>query len=906
MSAPSAIKDGNAIPWHAQSVDQVLDTVRATPSGLTAAEAERRLAQVGANRLTPPKRRSLAMRFFSQFNNVLIYVLVVASLVTAALGHWIDSGVIAGVVLINATIGFLQEGKAERALDAIRILLSLQAVAVRDGVRTTVPAETLVPGDIVFVQSGDKVPADLRVIDAKGLRAQEAALTGESASVDKTGDPVRPDAALGDRTGLLFSGTLVASGQGTGVVVATGDGTELGRIGALLSGVKAMTTPLLRQLAVFGRWLTAAILAFTMIAFAFGTLVHGMAAGEMFLAAVGLAVAAIPEGLPAVVTITLAIGVERMARRNAIIRRLPAVETLGSVSVICADKTGTFTHNEMTVQSVAAGSAVLRVTGSGYEPLGDILSEERPIDGAMREFLHPLALGALLCNEADVHADGNDWAISGDPMEAALLVFAGKAGLDVQADVKVWPRTDVIPFESERRYMATLHHDHAGHGRIYVKGAPEHIIARCARQRDEDGERPIDPDHWRDRIDALAAGGERVLALAMKPTDPERRILRYADVDDGLTLLGLFGIADPPREEAIAAVDRCRRAGIAVKMITGDHAGTAGAIARRLGLEHPAPVLTGPDIDALDDAALADRVAGVDVFARTSPEHKLRLVAALQAQGRIVAMTGDGVNDAPALKRADVGVAMGRKGSEAAKEAAAMVLADDNFASIADAVEEGRTVYDNVRKGLLFILPTSAGEAATIAAAVGLGTLLPITAVQILWVNMITAVTLALALAFEPAEADVMKRPPRRTADPLLSPFLIWRVVLVATVLVAGVFGVFLWLLERGAALDVARTAAVNTLVLYELFYLFNVRKLNAPAWSGLASGQSRVIWLAVGVVIAVQMLFIYVPAFQVLFRSAPLDVGAWTVSAGVAATIFLLVEIEKALTGLVRVTSRR
>jgi magnesium-transporting ATPase (P-type) len=892
--------------WHAETASEALDAFASNPNGLLSHEAAARLATCGPNRLTPAKAGSALARFLRQFQNVLIYVLLAAAGVTAALGHWTDSGVIGAVVIINAAIGFLQEGRAERALDAIRNILSPVATVFRDGRRMTIQADDLVPGDVVTIQSGDKVPADLRLIRMKNLRIQEAVLTGESMPVDKLLDPVPSDALLGDRSSMAFSGTLVTFGQGTGVVVATGGASEIGRVSELLAGVETLTTPLLRQMEAFGRWLTVAILALSALTFGVGVLAHGFLPSEMFLAAVGLAVAAIPEGLPAIMTITLAIGVERMARRNAIIRRLPAVETLGSVSIICSDKTGTFTRNEMTVQNLATGRHMFEVSGAGYAPSGEFLLDGVPVSLDHRPRLQALTLGALLCSDATVRQVGDDWLIDGDPMEAAFWVVGAKAGLDPEFERKARPRTDEIPFEAEHQFMATLHHDHEGNGVIYIKGAPERVLDMCTSQRNLDDDGPIDRSYWRARIDEMATRGERVLALGVKAADLNKRALTFADIADGVTLLGLFGLADPVREEAIDAVAACRAAGIRVKMITGDHAGTARAIAARLALQNSGDVLTGADLDRMSAEDMARRAAGTDVFARTSPEHKLRLVEALQSRGETVAMTGDGVNDAPALKRAGVGIAMGQKGSEAAKEAAEMVLADDNFASIAHAVEEGRTVYDNLKKSILFILPTSGGEAFTIVVAVSLGLVLPITAVQILWINMITTVTLALALAFEPPETDIMKRPPRRADEPILSGFAIWRIVYISTALVAGVFGVFTWAMSVGMEVEAARTVAVNTLVMFEVFYLLSVRRLGTWAFSRLFIREARITWGAIATLVAIQMLFTYTPVMQNLFQSRPLALDAWIAIIAAAGSVFVLVEIEKFLLRACRSLRRR
>ena len=880
--------------WHAIPADAVLRDFGSGACGLDREEATRRLAEFGPNRMPPPKRRGPLMRLLLQFHNLLVYVLLAAAIVTALLGHWLDTAVILSVLVINALIGFVQEGRAEQALAAIRKMLSLQAVVMRDGRKVAVAAEELVPGDLVFIQSGDKVPADLRLSHAKNLKLQEAILTGESLPVDKQVAAVPEGAELGDRFSMAYSGTLVASGQGTGVVVATGAATQIGRISALLAEVQYLTTPLLAQLSVFGRWLTLGIALLAGATFVFGAFVQAYPLSEMFLATVGLAVAAIPEGLPAIMTITLAVGVRRMAAQNAIIRRLPAVETLGSLSVICSDKTGTLTRNEMTVQAVVTARHRFEVTGVGYAPVGSFLLDGRDILPDHRPLLTEMMRGAMLCSDAQLREVDGQWSVAGDPTEGALVVVARKAGLDPAFEEKSCPRKDVIPFESEHRFMATLHHDHTGAAQIYVKGAPERIVEMCQLQRGQGGDEPLDTDYWHEAMQQLAGRGQRVLALASRDAAAGKGDLCFADVEWGLVLIGLFGLADPPREEAVAAIAQCRKAGISVKMITGDHAATASAIAGQLGLENSGKVLTGRELDELSPDSLAAQAAAVNVFARTSPEHKLRLVEALQRAGNVVAMTGDGVNDAPALKRADVGVAMGIKGTEAAKEAAEMVLADDNFASISHAVEEGRTVYDNLRKSIMFILPTNGGEALTIVLAIALGRLMPITPVQILWVNMITAVTLALALAFEPAEDDVMDRPPRARAVPILSRFLIWRICFVSLILVSGTFGVFVWLRDQGAGIELARTAAVNTLVMFELFYLFCTRFRLASVFRPAALSGSPAVLIAVAIVLIFQMIFTYTPAMQLLFATQPLDLASWAVIVPVAASVLVLVELEK------------
>jgi magnesium-transporting ATPase (P-type) len=884
--------------WHSLESGQLFEQTGSSEDGLDHNEIELRQSKFGPNRLPPPPGRSLWQRMAAQFQNLLILVLLVAAAGTLLLGHTIDAAVIIGVVVINALIGFIQEGKAERALDAVRKMLSPQATVIRAGERMTIAAEQLVPGDIAFIQSGDRVPADLRLWRVRELRIDEAMLTGESVPIEKSTRAVAEDAPLGDRRGMAYSGTLVTSGQGYGVVVGTGANSEIGRICALLARVETLTTPLTRQMDRFARWLTGAILVIASLTALFGVAMRDYSVGEMFLAAVGLAVAAIPEGLPAIITITLAIGVQRMARRNAIIRRLPAVETLGSVTTICSDKTGTLTHNEMMVSEIITADGRFSVTGSGYNPHGgfalagsDILPEQQPA-------LNQLCRAGLLCNDATLHPPGEgeqEWRISGDPTEGALLVAAIKAGFDPQLLAEQLPRNDVIPFESQHRFMATLHHDHLGASFVVLKGAVESVVPRCSGQLAGGEIVPIDQALWEEAVEQLAAAGQRTLAIATSARPEHLHELHFTDVDSGLTLLGVVGIIDPPRQEAIEAISHCRSAGIRVKMITGDHIITARAIASQMGIGDSGGCATaGPELEHLDRESLIERVAECDIFARASPEHKLRLVEALQARNEVVAMTGDGVNDAPALKRADVGVAMGIKGTEAAKEAAEMVLADDHFASISSAVEEGRNVYDNIRKSILFILPTNGGEALILIAAIALGRMLPVTAVQILWVNMITAVTLALSLAFEPGERNLMQRPPRDPAEPLLNRFMVWRVTFVSLLMVAGAFGLFILARESGRSIEEARTLAVNTLVIIEAFYLLNTRFLLAPAISKEGISGNRWVAIAIAIVVFFQLLFTYLPPMRTLFGTAPLTIADWGAVVAVGAAVFLLVETEK------------
>ncbi|MCR9136185.1 MAG: cation-transporting P-type ATPase [Alphaproteobacteria bacterium] len=880
--------------WHSLASESVLDIVAGTSSGLSQQEATKRLAQHGANRLPAPKARGPVIRFLSHFNNLLIYVLLGAALLTAALGHWVDCYVILAVALVNATIGFLQEGKAERALQAIRQMLSPRATVLRQGLRVTVPAEELVPGDIAVLEPGDRVPADMRLVRVKGLTIQEAALTGESVPVDKSTDAVEPSAPLGDRTSMAYAGTLVAAGQGSGVVVATGVSTEVGRISGMLKEVQHLSTPLLRQMNVFARWLTLTIVLLAGLVFGFGVVLRGFEPAEMFMVVVGLAVAAIPEGLPAILTVTLAIGVQRMVSRNAIIRRLPAVETLGSVSIICSDKTGTLTRNEMTVRTIATASQVFQVSGVGYEPSGDISLNGHEIRQNDIMDLSEVIRPAVLCNDSELRQIDGKWTVEGDPMEGALLAAGQKAGCDSAVEISAFPRVDFIPFDAAHRFMATLHHDQQGEGLIFVKGAPEQVIAMCSRQRKNDDYQPIVEAYWHEQIEQMASQGQRVLAVACKQTDGLCVDLSFDDVENDLTLLGLFGLIDPPRQEAVRAVAECQSAGIRIKMITGDHKGTAKAIAEQLGLDNFHEVLTGTDIDALSDEALMERAVPIDVFARTSPAHKLRLVEALQSRNHVVAMTGDGVNDAPALKRADIGIAMGGNGTEAAKESAEMVLTDDNFSSIATAIREGRTVYDNLKKAIVFLLPVNGGESFAIIAAIALGYTLPITPLQILWVNMVSSVGLAIALAFEPTEPDVMKRPPRPARAPMLSAFLVWRIIFVSALFVTGIFGIFAWTRAQGASLEESRTYAVNTLVVMEVFYLFSVRYLRAPSLTLEGIVGTHPVLLAVAVVVSLQLVFTYAPFMEAFFDTRPVDFVHGLEIIGIGIGLFIVLEIEK------------
>ncbi|WP_291591345.1 cation-translocating P-type ATPase [Comamonas sp. UBA7528] len=891
--------------WHALPTDAVLTQLHTTAAGLDSGQADERLQQQGPNALPAAASRSMLVRFLSQFNNLLIYVLLGSAVVTALLQHWVDTWVILAVVLINAIFGFVQEGRAEKALDAVKAMVSSRANVLRDGLRTSVPAEELVTGDCVLLEAGDRVPADVRLLRASSLKLDEAMLTGESVAVDKSVDPVAADAALGDRFSMAYSGTLVAAGQGLGVVVATGPRTELGRISTMLSTVEALTTPLTRLMDRFSRQLTITVLSLSALMFCFALWVRHYDLADAFIAVVGIAVSAIPEGLPVVMTIALALGVQRMAARYAIVRNLPAVETLGAVSVICSDKTGTLTRNEMSVRAVVLPGASFDIKGEGYAPQGRFSLAGQQVDPTAHPALLQFARGAALCNDAHVRrADDGTWTVEGDAMEGALVALASRAGLDVEALRLDWHRLDEVPFDAVHRFMATLHRPADAPAVVFVKGAPEQILAMCVDQQGPEGLQALDAPYWLQQIDALAAQGYRVLGLASRAPAHGADSVDMDDVKD-LTLLGVLGMIDPPRDTAKEAVRECRSAGIAVKMITGDHATTAAAIAKELALADTIRVTSGHELDGLNDDQLIDVARASTVFARTSPEHKLRLVQALQADRSVIAMTGDGVNDAPALKRADIGVAMGITGTAAAKEAAGMVLADDNFATIVAAVKEGRTVYENLRKVIAWTLPTNGGQAIIIVAAILLGLSLPVTPVQILWVNLVTAVALGLTLAFEPPEPTLMQRKPRSPDEQLLQPYLLWRVALVSLLFALGCFGMFEWSLQRGDSVELARTIVVNALVIMEIFYLFSVRYIQGTSLSLRGVLGTPAVLLGVGGVILAQLLFTYTPPMQALFDSRPVDMTAGLLSIGLGVLLLVLLEVEKLVVRLMSLDIR-
>ncbi|MGF0118644.1 HAD-IC family P-type ATPase [Promicromonospora sp. Marseille-Q5078] len=897
-------------PWSLPP-EAVLAALDADAGGLASSDAAARLAEVGPNRLPPPEKDPLWKRILVHFDDVLIYILLVSAVLKAILGDWVDFTVILLVAVVNAAIGFVQEGRAESALDGIRRMLSVHAEARRDGAWAKVDADDVVPGDVVRVRSGDRVPADVRLLQATNLRVEESALTGESVAAGKSADAVPVDAGVGDRTSMLFSGTLVAAGQGVGVVTATAERTEIGRIQTMISEVASLETPLTKQLDRFGKLLAVLILGMAVVMVVIGRVVHDFSVPELVSASIGFAVAAVPEGLPALVTITLALGVQQMARRRAITRKLPAVETLGSVTTICSDKTGTLTKNEMTARLVRTAGRSFDVAGAGYAPVGELtLAGEgsRHADLAEDRDLAAVVAAMMLCNDARVvpgepGGQGEDWRLVGEPTEGALRSLGMKAGFDTAG----WSRQDLVPFESETKYMATLDRDADGRVVVHVKGAPDRVLDRCTTQTAPDGTaQPLDRASWEARIDEIGGRGLRVLAAARTRASAGTSALDASDVDDGLELCGLVGIVDPPRPEAIDAIAQCRDAGIAVTMITGDHAGTAVAIGREMGIVHdevgpggagegPA-VLTGAELEAMSTEQLRAVVQDVHVYARTSPEHKIRIVSALQSHGEVVAMTGDGVNDAPALTQADVGVAMGIKGTEATKDAAEVVLADDNFATIERAVEEGRRIYDNIRKSVLFLLPTNGAQSLVILVAVLFGLTLPLAPVQVLWINMITAVTLSLGLAYEKAEPGIMSRPPRDPKASILDAAFVRRILVVSLLIGGATMLVFSAERAQGAPLAEAQTTAVTMLALGQLAYLFNCRFLDRSSLTVDVLRGNRVVWISAAALVALQCVFIYAPFMHPWFDSAPIGWEEWGTTFGFAVVVFLLVEGVKAV----------
>lgn len=883
--------------WHNQPIAQVMAALDASPSGLSKQTARSRLQRYGANCLQGAPRRSAFIRFILQFHHLFIYILIMAAIVTLLWHHIIDTFVIVAAIFLNAIIGFIHEGKAETAMAAIRQMLAPKAKVIRDNELHSILAEKLVPGDIVLLDSGDKVPADLRLISCHDLQIQEAILTGESFPVIKDTQPIAATATISDQSNMAFSGTLVMCGQGKGVVVATGAATEIGHIGELLSQVEPMTSPLIKQIGLFSRDLTLVILVLAALLLAFGYFIQDYPFVELLMIMVGFSVAAIPEGLPAVLSITMAIGVRAMIQRHVIVRHLPAIETLGSVSVICTDKTGTLTRNEMTVATAITHQDIYQVKGLGYGLDGDLILNNAIINPTEHPIMIDMACIAALCNNATLHEKNSLWTATGDPMEGALLTFAAKVGLNYAQIQHQWKRTDTISFDSKHRFMATLNHHPEQQDAIFVKGAPEHILNMCKDQRVKGGGvEPLNKQYWDNMAATIAQQGQRVLGLAQCSLTSEHTTLTHEELDGTLTFVGLLGLLDPAKPETITAVAECQHAGIRIKMITGDHAGTAMAIAKQIGLKNSNKVLTGTELDEMDDPTFEKAALDTDIFARTSPEHKLRLVMALQKNNMIVAMTGDGVNDAPALKRADIGIAMGKNGCDATQEAAELVLIDNNFSSIMQAVREGRTVYDNLKKVISWTLPTNAGEAMTIVFALLCGMTLPITPIQILWLNLITEVTLGTALAFEPTEENILRRPPRPRHEPLLTRGLVWHIILVSVLFLFGVFGIYFYGNGQGYPIEVTRTMVLNTLVVLEIFHLFFIRTIykNSLTWQSMRG--TKAVWLAVIIVAVAQLAITYLPPFQAIFATQAISLFDGILIIGIGLALFVIVSLEKQL----------
>ncbi|RDV14587.1 cation-transporting P-type ATPase [Pontibacter diazotrophicus] len=885
-------------PWHSMVPAEVMEELEVSPeNGLSDEEVMARQEQYGRNVMTPKKQQSAFVRFMLQFHQPLIYILLAATVVTMFLEEYTDAIVIFAVVFVNAIIGYVQESKALEAIDALAKSMTAKAQVIRNGKKQDIDAQELVPGDIVVVQSGDKFPADVRLVKQRDLKVDESALTGESVAVEKNAEPVAPDDVLGDRLSMGFSSTMVTYGKGTGVVVATGDETEVGKIQQSISSAQDLETPLTIKIKEFSHLLLWVILGLSVVVFAVGML-RGEGIGETFMVAVALAVGAIPEGLPVAVTIMLALGVSKMAQRRAIIRKLVAVETLGSTNVICSDKTGTLTENQMTVQQIVAGSKAYFVKGLGYRPEGEILEDNQQADLGTNKALELCLKAGILCNDSSVKEKEGSWTIEGDPTEGAMVVAARKAGFKLEELEQKEPRKDTIPFESEYQYMATLH-DAGDRSVIYLKGSVEAVLERSNKAMQPDGELiEVDREAIEKQVEELASEGLRVLACGMAEAPEGTTDITHDDTKSGLVFLGLQGMIDPPRQEAVEAVELCQKAGIDVKMITGDHAITASAIATQIGLtgrkeNGKLVAITGRELQQIEDHDLEDVAEKTSVFARVSPDQKLRLVKALQARDKVVAMTGDGVNDGPALKQANIGIAMGITGTEVAKDAAEMVLTDDNFSSIEGAVEEGRSVFDNLTKFIVWTLPTNLGEGLIVLVAVIIGSQLPVQPVQILWVNMTTAILLGLTLAFEPKEPGIMDRPPRPSGEPILTRELIMRTLLVGVLLLIASFGLYYYEMEQGATTAQARTVATTTLVVLEAFYLFSCRSLVRPMRE-IGFFTNMWIYYGIAAMFLFQALFIYVPFMNTLFGSAPLDTMQVLRIFGAGVILLIIVTIEK------------
>jgi magnesium-transporting ATPase (P-type) len=876
--------------WYQLEVSQVLQDLRTSERGLTEQEANSRLSQYGPNLLAQEDRTSKLKILLHQFTSPLIYILIIAGMVTLLLQEYTDAAVIMAVVVLNAAIGYVQEFKAEESMRALKQMVLPRARVIRGGTEREIPSQQLVPGDIVLLTSGGKVPADLRLFRTVELKVEEAALTGESIPVDKTIAPIEEaNLTPGDQRNMAFMGTIVVSGRGTGVVVETGGRSVLGQIAEEVRQVEVLKTPLQDKLQRFAKFIGLFVIAFSVMVFAVG-LSYGEKVSEMFMVAVALAVSAIPEGLPVAVTIAMAIGVARMARRKAIIRKLPAVETLGSTTVICSDKTGTLTKNEMTVRLIYNGFHTFEVTGTGYEPNGAIVHESLPLKSAELENLRQVCRIGLLCNESDIYEEEGVFKVKGDPTEGALIVSAIKIGLNPAQEREKYPQLKILPFESERGYMATLH-QHGDRRLIFVKGAPEHVLEMCTECMLGEGFKAKEIVKVSSEF---AQQGVRVLAMGFKEVPPDQEELTHRDIEGGIVYAGLQGMIDPARPEAIEAVEGLKAAGIRTMMITGDHAITAVAVAGKLGIGGEKPqVLRGQELETMSDEELFEKVKVVSVYARVSPEHKLRITRQLLKQGEVVAVTGDGVNDAPALKAAHIGVAMGKTGTDVAKEASDMVLADDNFATIFSAVEEGRVVYDNIKKVTLFLVSCGFGELLAILAAIAIRLPIPYVAVQILWLNLVTNGLQDVALAFEPQEKGILQRPPRNPKESILSKLMVQRTLLMGIILAAGTLFMFISKLDAGVPLERARTVALTTMVFFQFYQAFNCRSETQSIFSMSLRSNPLLAFSLIAAFFA-QLAVLYVPAFQWIFKTVPLTAIEWLQVGLVTSSIMIAVEIDK------------
>lgn len=898
---------GNFSNWHDQGADKIIELMQTdADKGLSEKEAFSRKEKYGPNILKKKKQHNPLFMFLAQFNQPLIYAMLASGFITLFFREYVDSSVIFGVVLVNAIVGYVQESKAVNALAALARSMVSQTMVVRDGNTYRISSEDLVVGDMVILSSGDKVSADMRIILSKDLRINESVLTGESLPVDKSPKTVHTDAILADRTNIAYASTLVTDGFGKAVVTATGNSTELGKISDLVEKSEDLETPLTKKMAYFSRVLLYVIMAFSVFTFFMGSFVYSNSVLDSFMAVVALAVGAIPEGLPAAITIILAIGVSRMARRKAIIRTLPAVETLGSTTVICSDKTGTLTENKMTVQEIFAGGKLYHVSGKGYIPTGNIFDGDNKIDLGENQDLEECLICGALCNESKLVEKDGSYSVHGDPTEGALLVSAEKAGIiEKKALYSKTKRVDLIPFGSDYQYMATLHSFEGQQDRTcYVKGSVETVLKKCGSLA---GGTPVNISDLERTAASMASKGLRVIAFAKKSFSSKKNTVDHEDIKSGLVFLGFQAMMDPPREEAIKAIASCHNAGIIVKMITGDHMETARAIAKMIGLKSaaegaPDDILTanGSEISGWSEEELPEKVNKTSVFARVAPDQKLRIVKALQKLGHVVAMTGDGVNDAPALRQANIGIAMGKEGTEVAKEAANMVLTDDNFASIEAAVEEGRGVFDNLRKFIAWTIPTNGSEGLVIMIAIIFNLTLPISPLQILWINMMTAILLGMTLAFEPKEDDLMFRPPNDPKMPIFTRDLTFRTVMVSLLLVAGIFIMYNLKAARGFDAATIRTIASNMLVMGELFYLFNCRSFERSAFK-IGFFKNSAVLIGVFLMVLAQLLFTYVPVMNTLFGTKPIGLSSWVEILAIGLLIYVIVESEKNIRNLLK-----